>query len=381
MPYLIEDEAGRSLDARIDVDGSTVRLHSRGGSTGGRPPRNEGYAPALLAICRRARTRPRSLERVLIDSRPAQYRPESDRLLLNSDEIETLDGDALAGQVRVRLRRFGQAPKTTGGNATKQVRFDFALPQANILELLRLRAGEFSREDEAPPAAPGRLGADDLRRVTALHVREAVDRLTAGENAPNFAASRDYDVLGSTGERLAPKKVYGLALERALGMEAFPGQFSAGWGTPCFNTILEAGFAIVPKAGDGDAGPRAAPEPVLPEREEQSWAEGSPRFAQHLRRERRRSRQAIAAKRAQVRAANGGRLACENPRCTTDWYAIFPIAAAEGVFEVHHNILISEMDEDHQTSIEDLVCFCASCHRAEHRRIALADLSTTAPSR
>lgn len=372
MPYLIVADNGALLDARVDLNGSSLVLHSQGGSTGGRPARNTGHGPALLAICRRACADDRALERVLIDSRPARKLPEADRVLIRRHELNTLDGDRLATVVRSRLRRFGQVEGVSGGNSTKQVRFDFNLAPSAIVRLLGLREGEFRLDGTTGVPKVRLLTAEQLRPVTALQVRRAVDRLLAGEDAPNFDLSRDYDVLLPTGERLAPKKVFGLAVEQALGIEAFPGHFKAGWSEPCFKTILEAGYDIVDKDAATANAPRShTPPPADPD--EQRWAEGSPRFAEHLRNERRRSRKAVAAKRAQVRRHNDGQLACENPTCTADWYAIFPLAVAEAVFEIHHTIPVSTMGEDHETSLDDLQCLCAACHRAEHRRLMLEE--------
>ncbi|HEY8616286.1 HNH endonuclease [Phenylobacterium sp.] len=372
MPYLVTGDNGLLLDARLDLEGSSVILHSQGGSTGGRPPRNPGHGPALLAICRRSRIDDGSLQAVLIDSQPARKLPEARRVLIQRDEITTLDGDRLARMVRSRLRRFGQAEGVPGGHSTKQVRFDFNLDQLAIVRLLGLREGEFRRGGATPIPEVGLLTAEELRPVTALQIRRAVDRLLAGEDALNFAPSRDYDVLLPTGERLAPKKVFGLAVEQALGIEAFPGHFKAGWSERCFSAILEAGYDIVAKATASAAAPTPPGGSETPsDPDEKRWAEGSPRLAQHLRNERQRSRTAVAAKRAEVRAENDGRLACENPTCTADWYGIFPLAIAEAVFEVHHTILVSAMDQDHETSLGDLQCLCAACHRAEHRRLML----------
>lgn len=309
---------------------------------------------------------------MLIDSTVARKRPEPERVLLSRDEIRMLDGDALARAIRVRLRRFGQTEGTVGGNSTKQVRFDFNITQRQVIRLLALQPGEFNRQEQAVPPAIRRLSTAELSQVRPIHIRNAVDRLLAGEDAPNFSSSRDYEVVSSTGERLAPKKVFGLALEQVLGIETFPAHFSAGWGLPCFDIIQEAGFAIVAKRTEfEDRAEDSSAVHTPPEQEELSWAEGNPRFAEHLRKERRRSRQAVAAKRADVRRRNEGKLTCENPCCSTDWYAVFPSAIAEAVFEVHHTTPVSEMAEDHRTSIADLACLCASCHRAEHRRLAL----------
>lgn len=285
---------------------------------------------------------------------------------MTQEEIEKLTGDQLAGEIRVRLRRFGQAEGTIGGNSTKQVRFDFDLDQASIVSLLGLREGEFSKEGSVSSSKVSLLTAAELRPVTLLHIHQAVDRLLAGEDVLHFDPSRDYDVLLPTGERLAPKKVFGLAVGQALGIEPRPGHFKAGWSEPCFRMILEAGYNIVEKA-PANAGAFAQPQGA----DEESWAEGNPRFAEHLRMERKRSRRAVAAKRSQIRERNDGRLACENPDCSADWYAIFPLAMAEAVFEIHHTVLVSTMGDNHETSLDDLRCLCAACHRAEHRRLLL----------
>lgn len=373
MPYQIAPE-GRAdpVDARIDVVGSSVILHSRGGSTGGRPARNTGYAEALIAICNRAQAAPGSLERVLIDSAVARRLPFADRLLLTRDQIGELGGDELAERIRVRLRLFGQRTGTIGGNSTKKVWFDFNLEPPDIVTMLRLLNADGRRDEAADHREVERLSTGQLRQVTPLHIRQAVDRLLAGADAPNFAPSRDYDVLVPGGDRLAPKKVFGLAVEHALGIEAFPGHFAAGWGQPCFDIIQQAGYAIVDKVSQ----PSSAVDdqtPLNADPEEQSWAEGSPRLAQHFRTERRRSRAASAAKRAELREENKGRLVCENEACAADWYAIFPLPVAEAVFEIHHSVMVSKMGGEHQTVIDDLRCLCAACHRAEHRRLSLLE--------
>ena len=103
-------------------------------------------------------------------------------------------------------------------------------------------------------AAPiERLPYDQLRRVRPDQVVRAVELVRRGE-PHNFAGSRDFDLLTPEGDRLPPKAVFGLALEQALGIEAFPGQFSAGLGTPCFAILEEAGFEIAPKGAPSRAG-------------------------------------------------------------------------------------------------------------------------------
>ena len=187
----------------------------------------------------------------------------------------------------------------------------------------------------------------------------------------NFADSRDYDLVTLTGERLAPKKVFGLAIEEALGIQAYPGHFSAGWSQPCFQILQDSGYSIVRKSDSLTTKESVANEvaSLPPNPEERSWAEGDIRIITHLRRERTRDPKAAQAKRTAIRQANDGHLSCEH--CKNDWYAVYPPEVAEGIFDIHHTIPLADMSEDHETSLEDLLCLCANCHRAEHRRMAL----------
>lgn len=341
MHYAIGPDGKPPYDARIEVEGCSVILHSRGGATGGRPARNTDHGLALLAICRRAMRSRAMLNRVLIDSAPARRLPESERVLIDDEEISFLDADELARQIRVRMRRFGQVKGTKGGNSTKQVRFDFSLQSSEIIVLLSLLRNGAAAEITL-------LDAATQRRVTTLQIRHAVDRLLAGENAPNFVDSRDYDLLVTGGARLAPKKVFGLALEAALGIEMHPGHFKAGWHEPSFELLIEAGYRIVQKENKSrEAQPRPKEDDIPPDPDDRDWAEGDAKLWQHLRTERRRDPAAAAAKRNIVRARNRGRLACENPACAVDWYDIFPTAVAESVFEIHHSIPVATMTMGH----------------------------------
>ncbi|HEV7254757.1 MAG TPA: hypothetical protein VGN97_16865 [Mesorhizobium sp.] len=58
-------------------------------------------------------------------------------------------------------------------------------------------------------------------------IDEAIDAFLAGR-PHNFQQSTDYDVLLGSGERLPPKAVFGLALEKLIGRPATPYDFSAG---------------------------------------------------------------------------------------------------------------------------------------------------------
>jgi hypothetical protein len=47
-------------------------------------------------------------------------------------------------------------------------------------------------------------------------------------------------------------------------------------------------------------------------------------------------------------------------------------SAGEACIEIHHaKVQVSEMQSGHITSLEDLQCLCANCHRFIHRQLAL----------
>lgn len=161
--YWVQGNEGAALDARADVDGRSVSLHSRGGSTGGRPPRNTQYELALAAICRRATRDGNYIERILIDSKTARESPEEDRVLLKASDIEALDPEHLVSVIRSKLRQFGQASDTKGGNSTKRVRFDFR--HGKPIQLLKLRV------TPSPVPAPNLI--DPIQ--TRAQIRESAD--------------------------------------------------------------------------------------------------------------------------------------------------------------------------------------------------------------
>ncbi|WP_125460932.1 hypothetical protein [Rhizobium sp. CIAT894] len=217
-----------------------------------------------------------------------------------------------------------------------------------------------------------RLSARDLRKVTTTHIQSAVQRLLNGDDAPNFAPSRDYDAFTETGTPLAPKKVFGLALEEALGIEAYPGHFSAGWGQICFELLEEAGLWITPKK-EGVARPKPDPKKVeselvgfAPTEEERSWIEGNPKIVSHLQRERAAG---LAKEKRDAFIAEHKRLFCED--CKLDPVERYGTAGAACIEVHHHGTHIANMQPGHKTSMEDLKCLCANCHRVLHRKLAL----------
>ena len=78
----------------------------------------------------------------------------------------------------------------------------------------------------------------------------AVQQLAFQRVKHAFGESTDYDVVVDDELRLPPKAVFGLAASEALGFQVQPWQFRGGLDTRCFNTIMNAGYRIVPKGED-----------------------------------------------------------------------------------------------------------------------------------
>ncbi|MDU9393536.1 hypothetical protein [Pseudomonas sp. zfem002] len=217
----------------------------------------------------------------------------------------------------------------------------------------------FQRLNESPV---GRLPALELRKITSEHIWSAVQALLEGATAEGFAPSTDYDLIVDGGVRLAPKQVFGLAATSALGLHITPAHFTAGRDTVCFELLEEAGYRIVPKD-------ECVPVPDLSiEAEELQWAEGNPRLVTHLRKERSPGL-AKAKKAAFIRQY--GRLYCES--CQLDPAHTYG-EHGTACIEVHHyKTQVAQMEKGHSTSLDDLRCLCANCHRVEHRRLRQLD--------
>lgn len=208
-----------------------------------------------------------------------------------------------------------------------------------------------------------KLPASDFDAVTAEHLLQAARMLADGQDPRPFPLSTSYDVIFDE-HRLPPKALFGIAATIALGRKISPFHFSGGLGTPCFRAIEAAGYIIVPKG-------RAGPQATAFTDDDRQWSEGKKTLVTHLRRE--RATGLSSAKRARFRAEHG-RLLCE--RCGLDPVEQFGSADGEACIEVHHNkISVAEMDDAHVTTLEDLQCLCANCHRFVHRQLK-RDLSS-----
>ncbi|MBB3977729.1 5-methylcytosine-specific restriction protein A [Rhizobium azooxidifex] len=347
---LINDN-GAPLKAKIEINASGIVLHSRSGTD-----RSRDYRKALELLLSRLDIAGVGYE-IYVDSHPVQSIPLADRRLIFSRNVP----------VATRFNEIVSAMNhgTNSHGAWRRLLIEVPGSSPDKLRAV-VRAAE-----EAPII--DRLPASHLRRVTPSHIHRAVERLLDGGDAPNFAPSRDYDVLTDDGNPLAPKKVFGLALEEALGIEAFPAHFSAGWGQISFELLEEAGLWIVPKKGAA-ARPKARRSVVesalsrfLPTEEEQVWIEGNPKIVVHLKRER---HPGLAKRKRDEFVAKHGRLFCED--CGLDPSERYGEEAGPACIEVHHHrTFVAQMHAGHESVTDDLKCLCANCHRVLHRKLAL----------
>lgn len=383
MDYQVKATAGNTFDALISIDGGDITLHSWSGkprnSPAGTKGRNPEYNKAFNAIFDRINIPEIVVIKVLLNSKPVLNDPEIGRTLAVEEDFNTSPLQQVKNQIKERMRAYGRSDSMPEheGNRSKKILIKTSLLEGEIVRRLRLLSVG-SRDlvdvvDSRSSETVTRLPASELNKVQPTHIMSALQRLDDGDNAANFAVSRDYDVLREDGRAYAPKQVFGLALELALGIESKPGHFSAGWGTPCFKLLEKSGLWIVPKAGSDKRPPPnsadvlKAVKSLAPAEEEQTWIEGNPRIAVHLRRER---EPGLAAKKRAQFIRDNGKLTCEG--CGFDPVVAYGEDAGTACIEVHHHRThVADMGPSHETSLDDLRCLCANCHRVLHRSLTL----------
>lgn len=160
MTHHVLDDAGRPLDAHLDLDGGEIVYHSRGGTLGGANARNLDYGRALRLILERvARSRHR-LTGVWVDSDEALRLPRDQRAILSGTDLARPPVD----QFRILSRNmqvFGRAPDAAyGGSRVKKIRLagDWLADHAIIRAILGVAL------DDAPPPATNHpsLAVDDV---------------------------------------------------------------------------------------------------------------------------------------------------------------------------------------------------------------------------
>lgn len=351
--YQLIDEHDQLIDAHLELDGSDIVFHSRGGKSGAPKQRNSQYATGLRILLDRLAVAKITIDRVLVDSGAAQALSEMDREILGISD-RNITPEQCFKHLSSRMKAIGQSSTAKGGNSTKRIRLklDGKHSHTDLCAVLKLKLVD------RPVRALKRLPAEQLNKVDADHIWDAIEMFINGTVKHSFGESTDYDLLVDGGVRLPPKAVFGVAAAQALKFEVLPEHLVT---SSCFRILKKFGYEIVPKVSDLTTLP-----PIPPDRE---WEEGSKKAVAHFKKE--RAVGLSSAKKAQFRREHG-HLECE--RCGTESLEKYPPEVADACIEVHHNrIHIKNMGEGHRTRLEDLQCLCANCHRIVHRELKILD--------
>nr|WP_312990642.1 hypothetical protein [Brevundimonas diminuta] len=226
----IFDTVGDMLDAKVEIDGTDIILHSRSGA--GERARNPDYRRALEAILARLAAEEIKPE-VFLDSAPArQKRPlESDRCLARGRDLTGDTGE----QADFLIRRSNAGSESHGAWRRLRLR----PPQMPAYAMASILDGTVEKRREG-------LAAAQLKLVERRHVEAAVAELRGdAERYTRFGAPTGYWLLTDEGKlALPPKKVFGIALAEALQTYVGPNDFSSG--DTIFRILAGHGFDVVP---------------------------------------------------------------------------------------------------------------------------------------
>ena len=109
------------LDARVELVGSDIRLHSRSGRRGTASARNSDYSSGLRALLRQLRLGGLGLTGAYVDSNDVQSMALPDRQILKADEAG-LSPEQQFTLLSQRMRRVGREDDRPGGNNNKLIR-------------------------------------------------------------------------------------------------------------------------------------------------------------------------------------------------------------------------------------------------------------------
>jgi 5-methylcytosine-specific restriction protein A len=138
--YYPYDDDGLKLDANYSIEaidgGFDLIIESRGGSSGGRPPRNTDYAQALTLHLRRMAKFGMVLEELQVASTQALKHPDHERQIFPQDYSLPLDLRVISDfeLLRLAIGRASAAYKRatpSGGNPTKKLRLRMRWPGAS----------------------------------------------------------------------------------------------------------------------------------------------------------------------------------------------------------------------------------------------------------
>lgn len=169
VEFVLVRRDGNRVDARVEIEDQAVILHSRGGSSKGRPARNTEYSQAFDLILERLGATV-GIERVLVDSVEARAMPEAVRLVALKHDFKTLPLKEVKNKIRREGRALGRADGSPAnqGNSTKRLRFETTAMAPQLRRILRAFPA-FSNESKSAdgtggPGSSGGVSSDDSSR-------------------------------------------------------------------------------------------------------------------------------------------------------------------------------------------------------------------------
>ncbi|WP_209349358.1 HNH endonuclease [Pontixanthobacter sp. CEM42] len=138
--WLIKDADGYPLDARLEIDGGAITLHSRSGG----PPRNTKYQMALgLILSRLSSHSDQTIDRIVLDSNRVRHLPISDRVLATQSDVIETSIERLQSSIGRRMRDFAKSANAKKhGNSTKRLRIETKLRQTEAIRIIRATSYE-----------------------------------------------------------------------------------------------------------------------------------------------------------------------------------------------------------------------------------------------
>jgi hypothetical protein len=351
MSYRVLNDDGGALDAHLDLEGNEIIFHSRGGKRGQVSARNLDYGPALRLLLTRLARSGVKIEGAWLESDEVLHLPEDQRSLLSAQDFIAAPSTQFQ-YMSSRMQKFGRAPDAPyGGSRVKKlrIRLNHSASTAEISTILGVKAVLVPKIAKSLPIT------NEFEGI-AEHVWLAVQRLRKMPEENSSAVVGDYELIVDDELRLSPQLVFKLAASEVVD-SAVRSNWSHVKNTRQINGVLKnAGFAIVRR------GAHRENEAIPISEDDRAWAEGRPKLILHLKRE--RAAGLARAKKQNFRRKHG-KLLCE--RCGLDPILAFGSVTGEACIEVHHKrVHIRQMGDGHQTSLDDVECLCANCHRIVH---------------
>ena len=212
------DEKGDELDAKFSVesfgDGFDLIIESRGGATGGRPPRNTDYAPALVLHLRRMALLGMVLDDLQVASSEAMRLPENMRQIRPISYTLPLELATVSDFDELRLaigRATGEheTKSKKGGNRTKRLRLRMRWTDASSMSadsIATMLAHPDAYED--PTGDPKELSA---------RVERARKRMRSKGTAPPKGQEKAPRTTATSDRYIRDPEVIAWVLEEAAG--------------------------------------------------------------------------------------------------------------------------------------------------------------------